>query len=66
VGFAEKMGYAPTVNNAVLVTEAQKRVSFTDAEVKSLHAYDLKGLTEGKNDMLEFWNKDFKAAISAA
>jgi putative spermidine/putrescine transport system substrate-binding protein len=66
VGFAEKMGYAPTVNNATLVTEAQKRVSFTEAEVKSLHAYDLKGLTEGKNDMLEFWNKDFKAAISAA
>jgi putative spermidine/putrescine transport system substrate-binding protein len=29
--------------------------------VKLLHAYDLKGLTEGKADMLEFWNKEFKA-----
>ncbi len=60
VGFAEKMGYAPTVNNVELKTDAQKRVAFSDAEVKLLHPYDLKGLTEGKNDMLEYWNKNFK------
>lgn len=64
VGFAEKMGYAPTVNNAALVTDAQKRVAFSDAEVKLLHPYDLKALSEGKSDMLEFWNKDFKAGIA--
>ncbi|MFF7058569.1 ABC transporter substrate-binding protein [Achromobacter spanius] len=60
IGFAEKMGYAPTVTNASL-PENLKRVGFTEAEVKLLKAYDLKGLTEGKADMLEFWNKEFKA-----
>ena len=60
IGFAEKMGYAPTVTNASL-PENLKRVGFSDAEVKLLHAYDLKRLTEGKADMLEFWNKEFKA-----
>ncbi|MNH43891.1 hypothetical protein D3C79_1059050 [compost metagenome] len=60
IGFAEKMGYAPTVTNASL-PENLKRVGFSDAEVKLLHAYDLKALTEKKADILEFWNKEFKA-----
>jgi putative spermidine/putrescine transport system substrate-binding protein len=60
IAFAEKMGYAPTVTNASL-PEPLKRVGFSDAEVKLLHAYDLKGLTEKKADILEFWNKEFKA-----
>ncbi|KOF53174.1 ABC transporter substrate-binding protein [Achromobacter sp. DMS1] len=62
VGFARKMGYAPTVANATLPDDL-KRVGFTDAEVKLLHGYDLKGLTEAKADILEFWNKDFKAGL---
>jgi putative spermidine/putrescine transport system substrate-binding protein len=60
IAFAEKMGYAPTVTNATL-PEPLKRVGFSEAEVKLLHAYDLKGLTEKKADILEFWNKEFKA-----
>lgn len=60
IGFAAKMGYAPTVTNAALPDDL-KRVGFTDAEVKLLKGYDLKGLTEGKPDVLEFWNKEFKA-----
>jgi len=63
VGFAQKMGYAPTLTNSTLPADLQSRVGFTDAEVKLLQAYDLKALTESKADMLEFWNKDFKAAI---
>lgn len=60
VGFAAKMGYAPTVTNSSL-PDNLKSVGFTESEVRLLKAYDLKSLTEGKSDMLEFWNKDFKA-----
>ncbi|MDQ2778569.1 MAG: ABC transporter substrate-binding protein [Pseudomonadota bacterium] len=60
IGFAAKMGYAPTVTNAAL-PDNLKPVGFTESEIKLLKGYDLKGLTEGKPDILEFWNKDFKA-----
>lgn len=60
IGFAAKMGYAPTVANASL-PDNLKAVGFTDSELKLLKGYDLKSLTEGKSDVLEFWNKDFKA-----
>ena len=60
IGFAAKMGYAPTVDNAVL-PDNLKGVGFSDAEIKRLKGYDLKDLTAGKSDILEFWNKDFKA-----
>jgi len=63
-GFAQKMGYAPTVKNASLPDDLQKRVGFTDDEVKKLKAYDLKALSVEKAALLEFWNKDFKASIS--
>ena len=63
VGFAQKMGYAPTVDNAELPAELQTRVGFTEEEVKSLHPYDLKTLVETKSSMLEFWNKEFKSGL---
>lgn len=62
-GFARKMGYAPTIGNASLPADLQSRVGFTPAEIKSLNPYDQKALTESKADMLEFWNKEFKAGL---
>lgn len=63
VHFARAMGYAPTVRNAGLPDDLQKRVGFTDDELKRLYPYDLQKLVEGKADFLEHWNKSFKAGL---
>lgn len=63
VHFARAMGYAPTVRNASLPPDLQKRVGFTDAELERIHPYDLKPLVESKASFLDYWNKSFKAAL---
>ena len=63
VKFAQSMGYAPTVRNAQLPADLQASVGFSDAEVKRIHGYDMSALSKGKNDFLEFWNKEFKAKL---
>ncbi len=61
VEFAKAMGYAPTVRNAILPPDLKARVSFTDAELKRVLPYDSKGLVTQKTEVLEYWNKSFKA-----
>lgn len=63
VDFARAMGYAPTVRNAQLPEDLQKRVGFTEAEIQRLYPYDLGALAESKADFLEFWTKSFKAGL---
>lgn len=59
--FAKAMGYAPTVRNADLPPDLKARVSFTDAELKRVLPYDSKNLVTQKTEVLEYWNKSFKA-----
>jgi putative spermidine/putrescine transport system substrate-binding protein len=61
VEFAKAMGYAPTVRNADLPPDLKARVSFTDAELKRVLPYDSKNLVTQKTEVLEYWNKSFKA-----
>ncbi|MEI8400035.1 MAG: extracellular solute-binding protein [Alcaligenaceae bacterium] len=61
VEFAKAMGYAPTVRNALLPPDLKARVSFTDAELKRVLPYDSKGLVPQKTEVLDYWNKSFKA-----
>ena len=61
VEFAKAMGYAPTVRNAELPPDLKARVSFTDAELKRVLPYDSKNLVNQKTEVLEYWNKSFKA-----
>jgi len=61
VEFAKAMGYAPTVRNAILPPDLKARVSFTDAELKRVLPYDSKGLVPQKTEVLDYWNKSFKA-----
>lgn len=59
-GFAVDMGYNPTVTNAKVAPDLQKRIGFTDEEKKRL--VDLDYGYMGKNDSAfqEWWNKSFK------
>lgn len=63
VEFAKAMGYAPTVRNADLPADLRARVSFTDSELKRVFAYDSKNLIAQKSEVLEYWNKSFKAGM---
>ena len=60
VGFADKMGYVPTVTDAVLPADLAAQVSLTEAErarlLKPDYAYAA-GRTQRTQD---FWNKEFK------
>ncbi|WP_442595075.1 ABC transporter substrate-binding protein [Parapusillimonas sp. JC17] len=61
--FAETMGYAPTVKNATLPDELQKRVGFTPEELARIHPYNLEALAKQRAASLDFWNKEFKAGL---
>lgn len=63
VEFAKAMGYAPTVRNADLPADLRARVSFSDSELKRVFSYDSKNLVAQKSEVLEFWNKSFKAGM---
>ena len=60
VGFADKMGYVPTVTDAVLPEDLAAQVSLSEAErarlLKPDYAYAA-GRTQRTQD---FWNKEFK------
>jgi len=60
--FAIDMGYNPTVTNAKVAPDLQKRIGFTDDEKKRL--VDLDYGYMGKNDVAfqDWWNKSFKAS----
>ena len=59
--FAIDMGYNPTVTNAKVAPDLQKRIGFSDEEKKRL--VDLDYGYMGKNDVAfqDWWNKSFKA-----
>ncbi len=59
-GFAVDMGYNPTVTNAKVADDLQKRIGFTPDEQKRL--VDLDYAYMAKNDVAfqDWWNKSFK------
>ena len=60
-GFADKMGYVPTVKNAVLPPELKKELDFTPEEQANFFVPDLGYIAEHNSEWLEWWNKVFKA-----
>jgi len=60
VAFADKMGYVPTVSDAVLPQDLAKQVSLTEEDRAKLLKPDYKYLTERSQRTLDFWNKQFK------
>lgn len=60
VAFADKMGYVPTVSDAVLPEDIAKQVSLSEADRARLLKPDYKYQTERSQRTLDFWNKQFK------
>jgi putative spermidine/putrescine transport system substrate-binding protein len=63
LAFAETMGYAPTVTNAALPPSLQQAVGFSGAELERIVPVDFAMLMKHKNEMLDFWNKDFRKGL---
>ena len=59
--FAVDMGYNPTVSNAVVAPDLQKRIGFTEEEQKRLKDLDYGFIAKNDAAMKEWWDKVFKA-----
>ena len=59
-GFAVDMGYNPTVTNAKVPDDVQKRIGFTDEEKKRLVDLDYAYMAKNDSAFQEWWNKSFK------
>jgi putative spermidine/putrescine transport system substrate-binding protein len=58
--FAVDMGYNPTVTNASVAAELNKRIGFTDAEQKALVDLDYDYLNKTDVALKEWWDKELK------
>ncbi len=61
IAFADKMGYVPTVTDAVLPEDLARQVSLGEADRARLLKPDYAYQTERSQRTLDFWNKQFKA-----
>lgn len=59
--FADRMGYLPTVTDAPLPAEIAQQISLSEAEQARLRAPDYDYLLKSHGEILDFWNKQFKA-----
>ena len=60
-GFAVDMGYNPTVTDAKVPADLQKRIGFTPEEQKRLVDLDYGYIAKNDSAFQEWWNKSFKA-----
>ena len=60
-GFAVDMGYNPTVTNAKVPADVQKRIGFTDEEKKRLVDLDYGYMSKNDSAFQDWWNKSFKS-----
>jgi putative spermidine/putrescine transport system substrate-binding protein len=58
--FALKLGYPPTVTNAKIAPDYEKRVGFTPDQLKALIDLDYAYLSEHDVALREWWDKSFK------
>ncbi len=59
--FAVDMGYNPTVTNAVVAPELNKRIGFTPEEAKKLVDLDYNYLNRKDAELKEWWDKELKS-----
>ena len=60
-GLAQQSFYAPANKKAVLPPDASKQIEFTEEERKKLRARRNDFWAENRAQLLEWWNKEFKA-----
>ena len=61
IGFAETMGYNPTVSNAKVPDAVAKRIGFTNEEQARLLAPNYDYIAKNDSQLKEWWDKIFKA-----
>jgi putative spermidine/putrescine transport system substrate-binding protein len=61
IGFAETMGYNPTVSNAKVPDAVAKRIGFTKEEQARLVSPNYDYLAKNDSQLKEWWDKIFKA-----
>jgi putative spermidine/putrescine transport system substrate-binding protein len=61
VGFAQKMGYAPTVSTAELPPELAKKLAFTPDELKHFLNPDYAYVSKEYNNLKQWWDREFLA-----
>ena len=59
--FAVDMGYNPTVSNAVVAPDLNKRIGFTPEEVKKLVDLDYDYMNKNDIDFKEWWDQELKS-----
>jgi putative spermidine/putrescine transport system substrate-binding protein len=59
--FAIDMGYNPTVTNAVVAPELNKRIGFTPEEIEKLVDLDYEYMNKNDVEMKEWWDKELKS-----
>lgn len=59
--FAVDMGYNPTVKNAVVAPDLNKRIGFTPGEIEALVDLDYSYMTEHDVALKEWWDKELKS-----
>ncbi len=59
-GFAERLGYLPTVSNGSIDPDLKKLIGFTEKEQNSLWQPDLDFIMKNQSTMLDTWNRIFK------
>ena len=60
-GFAQSMGYLPTVTDAVLPDDLRKELDFTAEERAHFVRQDLQYLDQNSSAFKDWWDKEFKA-----
>jgi putative spermidine/putrescine transport system substrate-binding protein len=58
--FADRMGYAPTVTDAVLPPELARQISLTPEQQARLRTPDYDYIARNQVALIDFWNKEFK------
>jgi putative spermidine/putrescine transport system substrate-binding protein len=61
VAFAQRMSYAPTVDNAAVPADLMKEIGFTPEQQAAFKSPDYDYMAKSTATMNDFWNREFKA-----
>jgi putative spermidine/putrescine transport system substrate-binding protein len=61
LAFAERMSYAPTVDNAVIPPELMKEIGFTPEQQVNFKNPDYDYMARNTSQLNDFWNREFKS-----
>jgi len=60
LGFADRMGYVPTVTNATVPPEIAREISFTPEQQERFIRPDYEYMAANNSQLLEWWTREFK------